>query len=163
MPESLRTKIMRWGFNLFPAYVSTGARVTYIAHDFCEVHIKLPLTWRTRNYVGTIYGGSMYAAVDPIYMIMLIKILGPSYRVWDKAASIEFKRAGRETLRAKFLLSEEEVNKIRSDLAHESSVERVYTIDLVNGKGEVHAKVVQTIYISKKSGGEKEARSSRRA
>jgi len=60
------------------------------------VRIRLPLIWRTRNYVGTIFGGSLYGAVDPIYMIMLIKALGPDYIVWDKAATIRFLRPGRE-------------------------------------------------------------------
>jgi hypothetical protein len=56
---------MRWGFNLFPAFRGTGARVTYIAEDFREMRVKLPLNWRTRNYVGTIFSGSLYGAVDP--------------------------------------------------------------------------------------------------
>ena len=72
---------MRWGFNFFPAYRGTGARVTYISGDFREVRVELPLNWRTRNYVGTIFGGSVYGAVDPHYMIMLIKILGKGYVV----------------------------------------------------------------------------------
>ena len=74
MPESMRSRLARWGFNVFPAYWGTGARVTYIADDYREMHVRLPLTWRTRNYVGTIFGGSMYAAIDPVYMIMLMKI-----------------------------------------------------------------------------------------
>ena len=74
---------MRWKFNSFPAYRGTGARVTYIAADFREVRIRLPLSWRTRNVVGTIFGGSMYGAVDPIFMIMLIRLLGADYVVWD--------------------------------------------------------------------------------
>jgi hypothetical protein len=36
-------------------------------------------SWRTRNYVGTIFGGSMYSAVDPIYMVMLTRRLGKDY------------------------------------------------------------------------------------
>ena len=32
--------------------------------------------------------GSLYAAVDPIYMIQLIYVLGEEYVVWDKAAEI---------------------------------------------------------------------------
>jgi Domain of unknown function (DUF4442) len=88
MPESWASRKMRWGFNLFPAFRGTGARVTYIASDFREVRVKLPLNWRTRNYVGTIFGGSLYGAVDPHYMIMLIRILGPEYVVWDKAATV---------------------------------------------------------------------------
>ena len=81
MPESFRTRIDRLKFNFFPAYRGTGGRVTYISHDFREMRVKIPLNWRTRNYVGTIYGGSMYSAIDPIYMLMLIKNLGPDYVV----------------------------------------------------------------------------------
>lgn len=77
MIESWQTRIARWTFNWFPAYRGTGAKITCIASDWFEVRVRLPLSSRTRNYVGTIFGGSMYGAVDPVYMIMLIKALGP--------------------------------------------------------------------------------------
>ena len=69
--ESLKTKLLRFGLNFFPAYRGSGARAIFVSDDWKEVHIKLPLNWRTRNYVGTIFGGSMYSAVDPIYMLQL--------------------------------------------------------------------------------------------
>ena len=142
---------MRWGFNLFPAFRGTGARITYIAGDYREVHVKVPLSWRTRNYVGTIYGGSLYGAVDPHYMIMLIKILGPGYVVWDKAATIRFKKPGRSTLFARFLISEEEIEEIRRRLETEPSIDRVYKVDLTDADGVVHAAVEKTIYVRKKA------------
>jgi len=138
---------MRWGFNFFPAFRGTGARVTYISGDFREVRVKLPLSWRTRNYVGTIFGGSFYGAVDPHYMIMLIKILGPGYVVWDKAATIRFKKPGRGTLYARFEISEEEIVTIRRLLETESSIDRVYNVDLTDAAGVVHASVEKTVYI----------------
>lgn len=107
MAESMKTRTMRWWFNLFPAYRGTGGRVTYIRHDMREVRVKLPLNRKTRNYRGTMFGGSMYGAVDPVYMIMLIKLLGPEYSVWDKSASIRFKRPARDTLFARFFVPEE--------------------------------------------------------
>ena len=113
MSESLRSRVFRWGFNLFPAYCATGARITYISRDFREVHVRLPLSWQTRNYVGTIFGGSMYAAVDPVYMLMLIKNLGPDYVVWDKSACINFKKPGRTPLFASFVLDEAELDANR--------------------------------------------------
>lgn len=116
MPESFATTLSRWGFNLYPAYRGTGARITYIADDWLEIRVRLPLNWRTRNYVGTIFGGSMYGAVDPIYMIMLIKILGRRYTVWDKAASIRFRAPGRTVLYATFRLTTEEIEAIRTVL-----------------------------------------------
>lgn len=150
MAESLRTRITRWGFNWIPAYRGTGAHLTYLADDRREVRLKIPLSLRTRNYVGTIYGGSMYGAVDPIYMIMLIKILGPEYIVWDKSASIQFKKPGRATLYARFRISEEETRAIREALQSAPSVDRTYTMDLVDKAGVVHATVEKVVYIRRK-------------
>jgi acyl-coenzyme A thioesterase PaaI-like protein len=150
MPESLSTRLIRWGFNFFPAYRGTGARITYIASDWREVRIKVPLNWRTRNIVGTIFGGSMYAAVDPIYMTMLMKILGPEYVVWDKAAAIRFRRPGKSTLYAKFSLTGEEVDAIKAGAGTSSSIARNYLVELVDADGLLHASVDKTVYIRRK-------------
>lgn len=151
MSESWNTRLRRWGFNFFPAYRSTGARITYIAADWREIRIKLPLNWRTRNYVGTIYGGSMYGAVDPVYMVMLIRLLGPEYVVWDKAASIHFKKPGKTTLYARFVVDQAETDAIKAALAEQEAIDRVYQIDLVDCDGVVHASVEKTIYIRRKA------------
>lgn len=150
MPESFASKFDRIKFNFFPAYRGTGARVIYIAGDYHKIRVKIPLSWRTRNYVGTIYGGSMYAGIDPIYMLMLIKILGRQYIVWDKAAKIRFKRPGREALFADFLITPDEIDEIRKRLATEKSVDRVYNIELVDKNGKVHAIIEKTLYITKR-------------
>lgn len=149
MLASLWTRLYRVGFNWFPAYRGTGGRVTYIAPDWQEVHVKLPLSWRTRNYVGVTFGGSIYGAVDPFYMMMLLKTLGDDYVVWDKEAEVRFKKPGRETLYARFRLTDEELEAIRAELATEGtdSIDRHYTVDLVDSEGTVHATIRKTIYI----------------
>ena len=148
MPESLRTRLMRWGFNLWPCYRGTGARVAFIAADWREVRIRLPLSWRTRNVVGTIFGGSLYASVDPFYMIMLMKNLGPDYVVWDKAATMRFRRPGRGTLTATFRLDAAELTEIRDLLTALPKVDRTYTVDLVDREGTVHAAVEKIVHIA---------------
>ncbi|MBX3245057.1 MAG: DUF4442 domain-containing protein [Acidobacteria bacterium] len=150
MAENLSSKSFRWAFNLFPAYRGTGGRVIYIADDWKEVRVKLPLNWRTRNYVGTIYGGSIYGAIDPIYMLMLMKILGKDYVVWDKAANIRFKKPGRYPLYAEFLLTDDEIEEIKSIAEKERSVDRLYNIELKDKEGVVHAEIQKTLYIAKK-------------
>jgi acyl-coenzyme A thioesterase PaaI-like protein len=152
MPESARTRLFRLFFNLFPAYRRTGGRVTHIAADWSEVRVKLPLNWATRNYVGTLFGGSIYGAVDPVFMLMLLKRLGDDYIVWDKAASIRFKRPGRGTLRATFTMPDDELDAIRAALETERSVNRVYTVDLVAEDGTVCATVEKTEYVRRKDG-----------
>lgn len=156
MPESFETRLLRWKFNLFPAYRGTGARVTYISADVREVRVRVPLSWRTRNYVGTIFGGSIYAAVDPIYMIMLIRALGPRYVVWDKAATVTFKRPGKTTLYARFRLEDEELRAIKTELEGKRSIDRVYTVELKDAAGKLHASVEKVIYIRRKEAGNDE-------
>ncbi|MDN4075108.1 DUF4442 domain-containing protein [Fictibacillus terranigra] len=150
MKESWKTRVVRYGFNLFPAFRGTGARVLHIAEDYSEIRIKLPLNWRTRNYVGTIFGGSMYGAVDPVYMFMFLKMLGNDYIVWDKAASIRFKKPGKNTLYASFKITGEELDEVKRTLEEKRSIDRVYNVELVDENGTVHAAVEKTIYMRKK-------------
>lgn len=148
---------VRWrplAFNLFPAFRGTGARVRSVSADFREITVELPLNWRTRNYVGTTFGGSLYAAVDPFYMIMLIRNLGPGYVVWDKSASIRFRRPGRSALFARFLLPESETDEIRRLLEIETSIDRPFRIEFKDVQGVVHAEVEKTIYIRKRRPGD---------
>jgi acyl-coenzyme A thioesterase PaaI-like protein len=151
MPESRETRWRRRLLNLFPAWRGTGARVTYIASDWREVRVRLPLNWRTRNVVGTIFGGSLYGAADPIYMIMLMRILGPAYVVWDKAATIRFRRPGRTTLYARFTVGEEEIAAIRRALETAETTERVYLVELTDSSGVVHATVEKNIHIRRRT------------
>lgn len=147
MPETWKSRLFRWGFNFFPAYRGTGGRVQYIAPDWSEIRIKLPLNWRTRNYVGTIFGGSIYGAVDPFFMIQLIKRLGPGFIVWDKAATVQFRKPGRSTLFARFLMPDEKLAAIRAALQSAPSVDREYQVDLVDATGTVCASIRKVVYV----------------
>jgi hypothetical protein len=153
MPESRSTRVTRWRFNWFPAYRGTGGRITYIAADWREVRVKLPLNWRTRNYVGTIFGGSMYGALDPLYMVMLIRCLGPGYVVWDKAATIRFRRPGSGTLFARFLLTDADLDGIRAAVAADGKTEWESTVDLVDAAGDVHASCRKLLSIRRRDAG----------
>jgi acyl-coenzyme A thioesterase PaaI-like protein len=150
LPESFRTRLARRGFNLFPAYWASGARIRYIAADWREVRIDLRLGVRTRNYFGTIFGGSMFAATDPVYALMLVKNLGPGYEVWDKAGSIRFRRPGRGTLYATFRIDDAELDEIRTTHEREPKLERNFRTTLRDEAGEVHAEVERLVHLRRK-------------
>lgn len=145
--ESLSSRLLRLRFNTFPAYRLTGGRVRYVAADFREVRIELPLTWQTKNVFGTHFGGSMYGAVDPVFAIMLMRLLGPGYAAWDKSVAIRFLKPGRSTLYGRFRLPEGEVDEIRAALEHERSVDRVYEVQLVDRSGVPHAWFEKTVSV----------------
>jgi acyl-coenzyme A thioesterase PaaI-like protein len=137
LPSVISNKLRCWSFYVFACYRGTGGRPSFIAEDWSEVRLSLPLSWRTRNYVGTIFGGSIYSAVDPIYMLMLIRRLGKDYIVWDKSASIQFKKPGRESLHARFIVNDEDLAAIRAALETQRSIDRNYSIELKDSAGNV--------------------------
>lgn len=150
LPSAISNKLRCWSFYVFACYRGTGGRPSFIAEDWSEVRLSLPLSWRTRNYVGTIFGGSIYSAVDPIYMLMLIHRLGKDYIVWDKSASIQFKKPGRELLHARFIVDDEELAAIRAALETQRSIDRTYSIELKDSAGNVCATVEKLIYIRRR-------------
>ena len=149
MLESRQSRLFRWRINTFPAYRRTGGRVTYISGDFREWRVELRLTRRTKNLYGTLFGGSMYGCVDPIYAVMLFRILGAGHLAWDKRVQMRFLKPGRNTLYARFRLPDGEVEEIRRALAAAGKVDRGYEVELVDRSGEPHAWFEKTITVRK--------------
>ena len=137
--------------NLYPPYLGAGVRVTRMSDDFHDVEVEMPLRFYNRNYVGTHFGGSLYSMVDPFYMLMLMNILGPDYIVWDKAASIRFKKPGKGVMKASFHLSEEKISEIRAAADTQPKVEPQFQVIVKDAEGNVVAEVDKLLYVKKKT------------
>lgn len=147
-----KDKLFKYGFNFFPMYRRSTAKVTYVSKDLMNVRIKLPISYKNRNYVGSIFGGSMFSAADPIPMVQLINLLDNDYVVWDKSAEIFFKAPAREDLYADFSYSEEELEHIRQVVNRDNEMEIIKTTLLTNKeKTKTFFEVRKTIYIAAKA------------
>ena len=135
----------------YPPYLGAGVRVTHISHDFRTVNVEMPLRFYNKNYVGTHFGGSLYAMCDPFYMLMLMNILGPGYIVWDKAATIRFKRPGKGLVKATFNIPEEKLAEIRAAADSQPKVEPEFHVTVTDEKGDVVAEIDKLLYVRKKS------------
>jgi len=142
-------KLQRW-VNLYPPYLGAAVRVTRISEDFRDVEVEMPLRFYNRNYVGTHFGGSLYSMCDPFYMLMLINILGPGYIVWDKAASIRFRKPGKGVMKAAFHLSEEQIAEIRAGAETQPKVEPQFQVLIKDAEGNVVAEIDKLLYVKKK-------------
>jgi len=137
-------------FNISPMYRRSGGRIMEVNDNLQYVKIKLPLNYKTKNYVGTLYGGHMYSSVDGIYMVQLINILGKDYVVWDKSATIKFKRPGNKTLYAEFKLSDDLIEQIKNDIKELNEKDFHLTANLTDKEGNIYAEVEKIIYIASK-------------
>ena len=140
--------------NEYGPYRGARIEVTHVAEDASEIRVRMPLVDENVNLVGTHFGGSLYAMVDPHLMILLIRRLGPDYVVWDRAATIEFLRPGRGTVQATIRLAEVKLETIRAATAAGDKHLPAWTIDVTDEDGEVVARVTKTVYVRRKRVGD---------
>jgi acyl-coenzyme A thioesterase PaaI-like protein len=147
---SISPSMLRHLMNAWPPFVGMRIHVEKISPDWRHVRIRMKLGLLNRNFVGTHFGGALFAMVDPFCMIPMMQVLGKDYLVWDKAGRIDFIAPGRGTVHADIHLTDEQVAQARAKTAEGEKFEPTYTTDIVNAKGEVVARVEKTLYIRKR-------------
>ena len=141
-------KLMLRMINVWPPLLGAGIRVRWRSNRQVDVEMKLH-PWN-RNYVGTHYGGSLYSMTDPFYMLMLMENLGRDYVVWDKAASIRFRKPGKGKVRAEFRLNDDQLDDIRSKLTAQEKYEPTFLVEVKDESGDVVAEVQKVLHVRRK-------------
>jgi acyl-coenzyme A thioesterase PaaI-like protein len=142
--------ISKFLLNRYAPYKGAGIEVDQLDFANYYIRVKMPLTSKNRNVVGTQFGGSLYSMVDPFYMLLLMHHLGNKYIVWDKAASIQFLSPGRSTVYADIRISVQEIETIMSLTADYAPINREYTLNIYDEKGDRIAEIHKTVYIRRK-------------
>ena len=143
--------LFRVGFNLSPMYRRSCGRVIEVSPDLLQVKIRLWYSYKNKNYVGSIFGGSLFSSVDPFPMVQLINVIEEDFIVWDKGAKIQFRKPAFEDLYATFSYTEEELEELRQRVKKEKEIEIVKSTPLTNKAGDkVFCVVDKTLFIAEK-------------
>ncbi|RDZ29054.1 DUF4442 domain-containing protein [Lysobacter silvisoli] len=148
----MKASTLKLGLNLWPPFLFSGVRVREIAADYRRAHVELRMRPWNRNYVGTHFGGSLFAMTDPFWMLLALNALGRDYIVWDKAGSIEFVKPGRGTVHAHFELGDAVLDELRLATQDGDKTLRWFDTDVIDGQGEVVARVRKQLYVRRKPG-----------
>ncbi|MDO6744797.1 DUF4442 domain-containing protein [Tenacibaculum soleae] len=147
-----QSTIFKYGFNVSPMYRRSTGKIIEVSKDLFNVKVKIPISYKNKNYVGSVFGGSLFSATDPIFMIQLMNILGNDYVVWDKSANIKFKRPARETSYVDFVFTVNEIQQIKERVKNDQEIDLQKEINITNKEASViYAEVSKTIYIANKS------------
>jgi hypothetical protein len=146
MKFSTLLRLMRF----WPPFWGAGIRVKSFNEDFTSITVQMKMRFWNKNYVGTHFGGSLYAMTDPFYMLMLMTLLGKDYIVWDKSASIRYKIPAKGTVYAKFELSPEQISSIKSQLQQSNKIEPEFLVQITDESGNIICDINKVLHISKK-------------
>jgi acyl-coenzyme A thioesterase PaaI-like protein len=151
--RTFSARMLRHGLNLWPPFLFAGIHVAAIGDDFRSARVELRMRPWNRNYVGTHFGGSLFAMTDPFWMLLALHALGDGYIVWDKAATIAFEKPGRGTVHADFVLDDATLQALRADAAGGDKVLRWFDTPVRDASGDVVAMVRKQLYVRRKRQG----------
>ena len=83
-------------------------------------------------------------------MTQFIQILGKDYVVWDKAASVNFKKPIRKTVYARFLLTQEFIDEVKAEVAQNGKHVFDLPVHYQDKDGTVYAEISKTLYVASK-------------
>ncbi|MCX5213132.1 DUF4442 domain-containing protein [Kitasatospora sp. NBC_00240] len=148
--RTMTAATFRRGINLWPPFLCAGIRVLSVADDFRFAKVRLRLGRLNRNYVGTHFGGSIFAMTDPFWMLLVMQNLGRDYVVWDAAAEISFVSPGRGDIFAEFTLTDDRLAEIR-ELTQDGKKALIwFDTEVVAADGSVVARVRKQVYVRQK-------------
>jgi acyl-coenzyme A thioesterase PaaI-like protein len=151
MAQWLGPRRLLWVMRFYPPYLGAGIRVRNIDPSLRSIEVVLPLRPWTRNFVGTQFGGSLYSMCDPFFMLLVMMRLGPEYTVWDKSARIDFLKPGMSAVRARFEVSDDQLQRIKDGVERQGKVNPVFEVTVTDFEGEPIARVTKTLSVRKRN------------
>ncbi|KAG7373334.1 protein of unknown function DUF4442 containing protein [Nitzschia inconspicua] len=146
--STLLQRSMNW---FFCPWIGAGIKLESISSDFRQARVVMPLRLYNRNFVGTHYGGSLYSMVDPMYMLMLLNILGTEFIVWDMAAKIQYKQPGKAAVYADFVIEDDLLDMLYALKPDEKKILDL-PVDIKSlDTDEVIASAIKTTYVKRKA------------
>ncbi|MDB5021430.1 MAG: hypothetical protein JWQ28_2557 [Pedobacter sp.] len=151
-------KMLRWGLCLYPPFLFQRISIRKFHKDFFGVDVKIAKSLFNNNYNGSIFGGTIYCATDPVYALLFDQVLqrkGFKVRVWLKSASIQYLKPGRSNLYFTVLLTDEMLEEAIHALNTVGKFVKAYPIEILNKEGELCATVMNEVYVRNLHTGEK--------
>lgn len=143
-------QVTRRVMNVWPPFLFSSIRIVEVADDFHRVVVRLSHRRLTANYVGTLYGGSLFSMTDPFWMMMLTRSLGREYTVWDVRGEIDFLAPGRGDATATFELDPVTLSEIRAETADGAKHLRWFETEIVGSEGSILARVRKQVYVRRR-------------
>ncbi|RZK48254.1 MAG: DUF4442 domain-containing protein [Pedobacter sp.] len=143
-------KTLKWALSLYPPLLFNRIWVKQFHPDFRGVDVVIVNSFLNRNYNGSIFGGTIYAATDPFYAILFDQLMqrkGFKVRVWLKSASIQYLKPARTNLYFSLKVTDEMIAEAEHALLTEGKFVKAYPMELYDATGLLCATVQNEVYL----------------
>lgn len=147
----LSERSLTWVMRLYPPFLFQRIWVRRFLPGFRGVDVKVNYSVLNRNSNGSIFGGTIFSATDPLYALLFGQLMRRrgfnNVIVWLKSAQIQYLKPARTALEVQIRISDDTVAEAEETLRHVGKFVRVFHIELVDRSGEVCAIADNEVYI----------------
>ncbi|MDM1049084.1 DUF4442 domain-containing protein [Sphingobacterium hotanense] len=147
----LSPKTMKWALRIYPPFFFQRIWVKNILDNYLGADLKIFKSIFNINSNNTIFGGTIFSAIDPFYPILLdqyFKHQGILRTVaWLKTAHIEYRKPGRTSMQFSIRLDEEVLKEALETIQTHGKVVKTFATHVYDKKGTLCAVAHNEIYI----------------
>ena len=148
----LSRKGIRFALNLFPPLFFNRISIKSISEDFMQIKVRISFSWMNKNFQRTIFGGTIFSAVDPYFPTMYWHIFSRKnipIEVWVKSAKINYKSPADSDLSLVFKLKEKDIQSALNGLQKDGKFEVWHNVEAINSNNIICAEAKILVYIRK--------------
>lgn len=142
---------LKWAMRLYPPLLFQRIWVVGFHKGFTGVKVKVRKSWLNKNYNGSIFGGTIFAAADPFYPVLFHQILNSDGKrrlaIWSKSAKIDFLKPAHSNLYFEIKISEADIAAANETLIVTGKYEQLFPVDIYNTAGELCAQLMNEVYV----------------
>jgi hypothetical protein len=141
---------LKWIMRLYPPLLFQRIWVRGFNKGFKGVRVKIIKSIFNKNYNGSIFGGTIFAAADPFYPVLFDRVLNTGDRklkIWSKSSKINFLKPALSSLSFQIILSDADIELAIHTLNTTGKYENSFPIDIYNNNNEVCVSLMNEVYI----------------
>jgi hypothetical protein len=142
---------LKWLMRLYPPLLFQRIWVVRFNKGFKGVRVKIKKSLFNKNYNGSIFGGTIFAAADPFYPVLLHQVLKPmgmqKLKVWSKSSQINFLKPALTDLNFEIIITDNDIDNALEILNVTGKYERSFPVNIYNKDGEICVSLINEVYI----------------
>jgi len=141
---------LKWLMRLYPPLLFQRIWVRGFDKGFRGVRVKIIKSIFNKNYNGSIFGGTIFAAADPFYPVLFDRVLNNGdrkLRIWSKSSKIDFLKPALSSVSFSIILTDTDIELAIQTLNTNGKYEHCFLIEIFDNNNEVCASLMNEVYI----------------
>jgi hypothetical protein len=126
-------KALKWVIRFYPPLFFQRIWVKSFAKDFKGANVSIKKSVFNKNYNGSIFGGTIFAAADPFYPLLFHQIFlrrGHKVIVWLKSAQIQYLKPAVTDLHFNITIDDETITEAERMLNADGKFIKIFPIEI---------------------------------